>query len=323
MNSSAVQLPDLSSFSMGSIEAMVPMVAAIIAAVVGLSLWCVGRKTLRAATCVMGGVLGVLIAGRFVHHLPAGAVGGLSHGTLGLIAGGVLGVVAAIAFFRVVMAGLGAGTFGTAAILIAMVCLGVALPTPDIAQAAPPAPNSVSTDSATSKAFDLEALTASLPEDLRKKLEVALKSEEVGGASSSVLNSAAGSLNDLRSAAASRRAAADETWNTMGESDRATVLSAGLVAGLVGLLLGAIAPVRTAAFITSLAGSAMWMSAIGWIIHEKNLPGAELIDQPAGVLLIAWGVVTLIGLKVQMASVKSNKPTTQPVAPASANPRPI
>lgn len=308
---------------MSNIEAMVPMVAAIIAAVVGLSLWCVGRKTLRAATCVMGGVLGVLIAGRFVHHLPAGDVVGLSHGTLGLIAGGVLGVVAAIAFFRVVMAGLGAGTFGTAAILIAMVCLGVALPKPDTAKAAPPAPTSASTESPTSEGFDLEALTASLPEDLRTKLQEALDSEEVSGASTSVLSSASDSLNDLRNAAASRRAAADETWNAMGESDRATVLSAGLVAGLIGLLLGAIAPVRTAAFITSLAGSAMWMCAIGWLIREKNLPGAEFIDQPAGVLLLAWGVVTLIGLKVQMASVKSDKPATQPVAPAPANPRPI
>jgi len=306
MNGSPLQLPDFSA--LGTPDGLATQLAAVVAFVIGLSLWCVGRKTLRAATCVMGALLGMLVAGRLSPHIPAGSIGPLSNGTITLIVGGVLGVVAAIAFYRVVMAGLGASTFGAAAILISMVCLGVALPGPTPADPRTP-------ETASSLSFD--DIAPGLPADLRERLATALAAKE--GEDLGALES----LNTLRHAAASQQAAATETWAAMGDGDRSTVLSAGLVAGLIGLLMGAIAPVRTAAFITALAGSALWMGALGWLIRRNNLPGADALDQPAGVLLVAWAVITMIGIQIQMASIRRDASAPAQPAPAAPQPRPV
>jgi len=289
---------------LGSLQAMAPAISAITLAIVGLSLWCVGRKTLRAATCVMGGILGVFVAGRLVPLLPSGNLGGLSHHTLGLIVGGVLGVVAAIAFFRVVMAGLGAGTFGGVAMLITLVGLGVALPTSlPTAQGSTRVALDGSSDEPPAGSINVGELTEHLPPHLREKIAAALSNDEIkiGG---DALPEIMGLLQGLREGAANRSAAATETWEGLNERDRATVLSAGLVAGLIGLLLGAITPVRTASFITSMAGGALWMGALGWLVQSQNLPAARWLEQPAWVILAAWGVVTLIGVKIQMSGVK-------------------
>jgi len=292
--------------ALGSARDFAPTIAALTLAIVGLSLWCVGRKTVRTATCVMGGILGVVMASRLVQHLPAGDMGGVSHGVIGLFVGGGLGVAAAVAFYRIVVAGLGASTFAGAAMLIALVSLGVTLPS-----ALNDADRDISARdaSADASASAVEGLTVNelawhLPPELREKITAALASNKESTFGGDSLPEVMGSLDAWRAHAARRKVAATETWDDLVERDRATVLSAGLVAGLVGLLLGAIAPVRTASFITAMGGGALWMAALGWLVRAHDLPVAGHLDQPAWMLLTVWGAVTLIGVKVQMAGVK-------------------
>ena len=84
-----------------------------------------------------------------------------------------------------------------------------------------------------------------------------------------------------------------------------------MFAGLaLGLLVGVVMPNRAAALVTSLTGSAVWLGAGTALLTARNgeIPG--FMDQSAVVWAIAWIVIAILGLFVQLGFLdkKSRKP---------------
>ena len=85
---------------------------------------------------------------------------------------------------------------------------------------------------------------------------------------------------------------------------RLTLCGAGLAAGFVGLLLGALMPRRAAAVITGLLGAGVALSSTAWLAHLLDLPGRDLLAMGPAAWLGVWGVLAAIGITLQLTSAK-------------------
>ena len=102
-------------------------------------------------------------------------------------------------------------------------------------------------------------------------------------------------------------------WNALDAAQR-LVLAGFVVIGLAaGALIGLAMPTRSAAMLTSLAGSAIWLASLAWLAQAMQLPGREWLvsAENAGLRwLVIWPVVALIGLIFQLKNLK--KPAEGP-----------
>ena len=80
----------------------------------------------------------------------------------------------------------------------------------------------------------------------------------------------------------------------------------GLPAVLVGagLLIGVAMPKKSSALVTSLAGSALWLSAGVALLRSGVEEPPEMLNQPPLVWAVLWGVVAVAGMAVQFGLLK-------------------
>jgi hypothetical protein len=68
---------------------------------------------------------------------------------------------------------------------------------------------------------------------------------------------------------------------------------------LAGVLLGLLAPKRSAAAATALFGSGLWLPCLGWILESLGTHGTDITQRSPTVWLIVWFVAAAIGFAVQ------------------------
>jgi len=272
----------------------------------GIILWLLGAKLVKPVFLLLG-----LAAGGFVGAtlLPMtgippfdlGAVT-LSPGITGVLIGGLIGALVALALFRVVITMTAALAFAAAGLMGALVFLHFN-PTPPGTE---PGNRAISDAGAvgldTLGSIDLDAAQRSIDlvdgSEGEALLDEQTRQELLDAAqrSRAFIERAAGSIR----AELERRPVRDKT-----------IAFASMFAGLaLGLLVGVTMPNRTAALVTALLGSAVAIGAAVALATAQSgaLPG--VLDRSPVVWGIAWIVLTLVGLLVQLGFLRRTSRNT-------------
>lgn len=280
---------------------------------VGLGLWLFGGKIIKplfgVAGLVLGGMVGLIAMPAFGFE----SVGGTSGALIGLAIGAVIGLVLSLMMLKVAIvfaAGLG---FAAAGFLGATVYLSHN-PLPDDN---PPAFSVDDSDRApdgrllfenpyTGERMTIDELTRSLREadsflsGGKKDVQAPADATEGEGG---VFDDAHLQAIAVRCEAIVREGAdmAKGHWNALSQRERIVVVGSTFGSLALGLLVGFMMPKKSTAFITALAGSAVWLTA-GAILIDAFIPSMRgLTDQPPTVWAGVWSFTFLLGLVVQLA----------------------
>ena len=88
------------------------------------------------------------------------------------------------------------------------------------------------------------------------------------------------------------------------DRDKLIILSSTLAGLALGLLIGVAMPKKSSALVTSLAGSALWLSAGVALLRSGVEEPPEMLNQPPLVWAVVWGVVAVAGMAVQFGLLK-------------------
>jgi len=293
---SATSLPDL------PVGGQAIVASALLA---GLILWLFGGRLVRFVYAVLF-TLGGLAAGFFG---PA-AAGLQVNPYISLVVGGVIGLLLGLLLFRISM-GITLGAAGT-------------LVGPLAASAAMVAwPGLAPGDAGGGTAMTGEEL---LLDDVpvegadRAGEEASALGDQFFDAARDVLPEDIGADEAARSAAeriqafvASLVEEGQAAWEDLPPQRRNVLAGSALVAGLIGLLLGLLAPMRTATVGSSFLGAGVWMGVGAWMIRDYGLPGRNLLPQSSVVWVAVWLLVAIAGALLQWTAMKpvADKSTSQ------------
>lgn len=291
---------------------------AVVGVLVGLSLWAVGGKVCRAmiatAGLLLGGVAGASIAPQIgpLHSLPVPP-------TLSGMAGGAcIGVLMGLAAFRFVVGAAGAASLAAVGALAVAVslsgqpgALGEPIGVTD--------PVRAHVDSIVDEYRRTLGNTGSANIDVRTDRALAARpTTPTPAPEGSILNLA--TSRDWRAVGDTMSNDLEARWASMPIRSRSGIVGGALSAGVLGLLLGFLAPKRSAALITAILGAGLTLASGGFLI---NVFSADLPTSVTGVLnaepkhwLVAWGSLSLLGVAAQWHSLK--RPTARPAASHSA-----
>ncbi len=287
----------------------------VVGVLVGLSLWAVGGKLCRAmvatAGLLLGGAAGASIGPEIgpLQNIPIPPV------LTGMVGGGAVGLLLGLAAFRFVVGAAGAtalagvGALAVAASLAGQPgALGEPLGTTD--------PVRAHVDSIVAeyqRALNDSTYSASDP-----RINTSMGSAPKG----SVL--ALATSRDWKAVGDTMSKDLEARWASMPARSRSGIIGGALSAGVLGLLLGFLAPKRSAALITAILGSGLVLASGGSLV---NIFSADL---PAGVTsvlnaephhwLIAWGVLSLLGVAAQWHTLK--RPALAKPAPRAPQAQP-
>lgn len=279
----------------------------------GLMLWLFGAKIVKPVFFIFGLALGGFVGTTIIPltGLPPFDLGSftINPGFTGLIVGAIIGGLVMLAMFRMVITLTAAIAFAAAGLLGAMVYLHF-YPTTMVDQ------DLSQTESMIAESGDLttDALNAATDS---LSVEAAERSVNLinGDSENPLIDD--DTKNDILDAAERSRAFVARVVETVREDldsrptrDKMVAFSS-MFAGLaLGLLVGVVMPNRAAALVTSLTGSAAWIGAGTALLTARNgeIPG--FLDQSAVVWAVAWIIITIIGLFVQLGFLdkKSAKP---------------
>jgi len=94
-------------------------------------------------------------------------------------------------------------------------------------------------------------------------------------------------------------AAARRAWDKAPQKLAAGLAGSSLVGALVGLIMGVVAPTFSAALVTALIGSALWVRCGGALVTLVGLPGGSLLPRTVPGWLLVWIAASVIGLGIQ------------------------
>lgn len=259
--------------------------------VAGLILWLAGAKVVQAALVVLGSLAGAAVGSMVAPALLDPTIFGMPSVYVGLAAGSVLGLILGLAVFKFAMGVSGGVAFAILGVVVALITLARtpnALPQPEQAPF-----DAVLADIKTRG----DALVASLSADKSAGAENARKIQTYA--------------EEVRENIRAR-------WQVLPQESKKMILLCAGGGFMLGLLLGLAAPVKLAALVTSLLGSAAVLIAGSWLVNAMNPElAAKLTPSPERFPLVAgcaWAALTIVGLGVQWQS--GGKPAAKPAAPA-------
>ncbi len=247
---------------------------ALIGLIVGLILWLVGGRVLKPAVVLLGAAGGALAGSVIAPRLLDGSIAGAEPAWIGMAVGGLIGLGAAVAVFRVAMAAAGAGVFAAVGILGALVYLN----------------------------FQPGGLEL---RDQGGAQTVSLRDRVVESATRVAMNSAAdratGATDEEQSASlhAAAGAEAKSLWAAVPEESRLLLASVAFAAGLAGMLIGALMPVRAASIVTALMGSAVALASAVWLAGALQIQWVEPSRVGPVGWLAAWAMLAAAGVYLQ------------------------
>ncbi len=263
-----------------------------IALALGIVLWLLGAKVLKGVFAAMGAVTGGF-AGAIL--LPLSGVNdlfGIPIEFWGLGGGAIVGLGLAFALFRVAVAGAAGLTLGVLGLMGGMAYAVQTSPPPEPPAEVEAAPR---------------ARSAGPAATFLSREEIEEAAAEVGEAAGVVLADARERSEHFLDTV---RESMSRRWEAMEPKGRSVVVAAAVGGAFVGVLLGLLAPKRSTALVTALAGAGVMVGAALWLFEAlapERAEGLGLLDRPASTWLIVWGVLGVIGLLVQWAGMKKGK----------------
>lgn len=282
----------------------VPLGTALMA---GLLLWLVGARVIKPVFFLFGLAIGAFVGTTILPltGLPTFTPGGvtLTPGITGLIAGGILGSLVSLAMFRLVIAITSAMAFAAAGVLGAMIFLHF---NPTITDG-----QLTDTETALVETTDsLAGITTSLNDTINR--EAAQHASDLIDQDNKVLDD--DTKQQLKDAAARSKEFVEQMYNTIKADldqrptrDKLIALSSGFAGLAFGLLVGVVLPKRTTALVTALFGSAVCMASITALLTARSGARPDFLNQSAVTWAIAWVILTIVGLMVQLGFLTRSK----------------
>lgn len=288
----------------------VPLGVALMA---GLLLWIMGSRVIKPVFFLFGLAIGGFVGATLLPltGVPTFQPGGVSitPGVTGLISGGIIGSLCALAMFRLVIAFTSALAFAAAAVVGALIFLHF---NPTIGDGTLSDEQAALVESGETVA----GLTSSLNESISR--EAAERGLDLLDKDNEMLTEDA--KQQLKDAAERSRQFLRELSSTVSAEldrrptrDKMIAFSSGFAGLAFGLLIGVVMPKRTTALVTSLFGSAVCMASISALLTARSGQRPDILDQSALVWAIAWVLLTMVGLMVQLGflSKGTNKARTE------------
>jgi hypothetical protein len=244
--------------------AYVPALAGLVG---GLLLLLAGNKVLKPVTVVLGAALGGLLGVIALTSLLEGHTYECPAALASMGLGAVIGAVAALGLFRAALALSGAASFAALGVLIGGAVLAQSTPT----------------------------TAAKVEFGVRDKLTLVAHAVDPDPS----FESANHVHTTARVAASHALDHVSNVWEAVPDRARGTLILIALGAGVLGLVVGALAPRKTEAIVTALAGGALFLTSLVWLVSALDVPGAGVLNRGAVGWLAIWGGVALVGLGVQ------------------------
>ncbi|MFG0245046.1 MAG: hypothetical protein ACF8MF_03225 [Phycisphaerales bacterium JB052] len=275
----------------------VPLGVALLA---GLLLWIMGARVIKPVFFLLGLAIGGFVGATLLPltGVPTFEPGGvtITPGVTGLICGGVIGSLCALAMFRLVIAFTSALAFAAAGVVGALIFLHF---NPTIGEGDLSDTQAALVESGE----DIAGFTTSLNEEISR--EAAERSLDALDKDGKILDEDA--KQQLKDAAARSKEFLEGLYATVSAEieqrparDKLIAFSAGFAGLAFGLLIGVTMPKRTTALVTSLFGSAVCMASVSALLTARSGEQPDFLDQSALVWAIVWGVLTMLGLMVQL-----------------------
>jgi hypothetical protein len=282
----------------------VPLGTALMA---GLLLWLVGARVIKPVFFLFGLAIGAFVGTTILPltGLPTFTPGGvtLTPGITGLLAGGILGSLVSLAMFRLVIAITSAMAFAAAGVLGAMIFLHF---NPTITDGQLTDTQVAMVDSGNA----LAGITTSLNDTINR--EAAQHASDLIDQDNKVLDD--DTKQQLKDAAARSKEFVEQMYTTIKADldqrptrDKLIALSSGFAGLAFGLLVGVVLPKRTTALVTALFGSAVCMASITALLTARSGARPDFLNQSAVTWAIAWVVLTIVGLMVQLGFLTRSK----------------
>lgn len=263
--------------------------------VIGLLLWAAGQKLLRTCFAIVGFLVGGIVGWLLAQALPWGVPG-----WLGAVIGAIgLAILSAAAFKLAVM-----WTF--AAVLAVFAPTGVLTVHELQAKQGDTSLEKAGdkTGEWIDKHFDQESrektgqaisdATAKLKEQIDAAGDaIGEKIDERGG------EAAHKSIEEIRQFGERLVESLRKKWDEAPKSLRPILSIAAIVGSLLGLILGFIAPKFSAAAVTSLGGSLLWLTGLRLIAVRVGVPEGAWMPASGGAWMAVWLITTLLGVGIQ------------------------
>jgi len=288
------------------IEAHAIMAAALVS---GVLLWLWGKALLKPAV----GLLGVSI-GAFTGLFLAPAFGvadvfGVPIWAVSIVAGGVAGLAVSLLTLKIAVVGLSSAAFGLAGLLGSIAYVSAAAPpaepSPAAARQVEPAAQhgpSADPDGLTPRERvrrDIEALGYRLQTRPAERPEV---TDPETGAPVDAESEFDEVLDHVRQVAATAWDYVRASFQSISPADRVMVAGSTLAGLGLGVVFGVLLPKRSTALVTTLAGSALWLTAAAWLAQLAPPPYDAVrpaFEHGPERWAIIWPSVAAVGLLLQ------------------------
>jgi len=276
----------------------------------GIALWLFGAKLVKPVFLLLGLAIGGFVGATLVPMtgIPPFDLGPvtMTPGITGVLIGGIIGALVALALFRVVITMTAALAFAAAGLMGALIFLHFN-PTTD--------PTTPDTDpDQAQRAAQVDSAPNSAANGAANRVDDQSINRDAAQRSLDALSAAQGSellddqtRQDLLDAAERSRVFVKRATNAIGaELDKRpmrdkTIAFSSMFGGLaLGLLVGITMPNRTAALVTALLGSAVWIGATTALLTARNGALPDALDRSPIAWGAAWILLTLVGLLVQL-----------------------
>lgn len=282
-----------------------------IALIAGSFLWAAGGRALKPLFALIAMIAGAVIGLNHLTPLLAGHIRSFPPHYAGLGFGILAGLIIAVAFFRAVM-GLAAGvTLSAIAVVIAAATMGL---TP-----ADFSPQPAATPRTTVVAADPAALYERAVVVYGRPLAQPDSRRITGPAPARVLDTTGNTAAaPAPTAIENVRLKAHSIWTALPERARYNLSAAALAGAVLGLVVGVLAPRKSAALVTASLGAGLMLFAVTMLIqtleptHTAQKILAVLQQRGPAAWLITWGALAFLGLAIQSHGRR------KPAAPAKA-----
>lgn len=266
----------------GSFQAL-PAAAHILAGIgvlTGLVFWLMGRKLLKGAFALFGGVAGAM-AGFFLLPTVMESFYGVPSPYLGLAAGALIGLSIGVFLFRFAVAITTGLALGLAGALIGAVYIHFA--------PAPPSETPAIAAPALNTPIPPTGLSPTTSDRIQKALDAARPMAQ-----------------DVADFVSHRADEVYTAWKALPTHEQMVMAISGFGAASIGFALGLLAPKRSSAIATALFGSALWMGCGVWLAEAANMPGYDRLHN-AVVWLPAWLILAMAGFVLQIKGLGRKK----------------
>lgn len=261
----------------------------------GLALWLMGSRVIKPIFCGVGLTVGACVGFTALPVVFDQPLFGVDPSWVGAGLGGLFGVIIATIVMRFTIALSAAGVVATASVLIAGVWLQAehGQLSPASWQAAAETAQVSAHEKSKKDEKTAGLFLRSVPVESRKKNEQLIETGK--------------RANEARRFAAELAGEMKAEWNDLPHRERLLLAGSGVGGSILGLFFGLTMPRRSAAIVTAMAGSAIWLTNAAWIADAAGSSYTAKVEWTPMLKLGTWVVVSFIGAAWQISRLRRKR----------------